>query len=145
MDVDVSIVGAQSTALVAGDLYGTVRYAIVLDGLPYYGTGAVLPSPYLSSTMGGTDISDVEKVYVDRKVGLPSQAFDSANGYNVPMVVNQAFRIPVKRDFTFYSTNAGFTQYKTKNRNIHLDFVSDSGVTPHPTFSMLARVFFSFV
>jgi hypothetical protein len=144
IDVDITIVGAQSTTLLAGDLYNTVRFAYVLDGRFYDGSGATAPSAYLTSITGGTNITDVIRVLRDEKISLSSTAYDSTNGYNVPRVVNKAFRLPVNRSFVFYSTNAGYSLWSTENCNILLDIVSDSSVTPHPSFSHNSRIFFTF-
>lgn len=144
IDVDLTVVGAQSTTLLSGDLYNTLRYAYVVDGKPYDGSGFTVPSAYLTSIVGGTNITDVIRVPRDEKISLSSTAYDSANGYNVPRVVNKAFRLPIDRSFVFYSTNPTYTSWSTENCSIFLDIVSDSSVTPHPTFSHNSRIFFTF-
>jgi len=144
IDVDITTVGAQATVLLSGDLYNTVRFAYVLDGRFYDGTGAVASSNYLTSITGGTNITDVVRVLHDERVSLSSTAFDSTNGYNVPRVVNKSFRCAVNRSFVFYSTNASYTSWSTEANDIVLNVVSDSSATPHPTFSHNTRIFFTF-
>lgn len=134
-------VGSQGTTLTAGDLYNTARFAVFEEGTPYDSTtfGGV---PYLTGVVGGTNITDVETVFMDNLVPLSSTAFDSSTGYNVPRAVTGIQKIPINRVFNFYSTTDVGVAWKSDRNNLLLDLVSDSSVSPHPFFSATARIFF---
>jgi hypothetical protein len=138
-------VGAQSNVLAAGDLYNTGRCAWYIEGTPFDGTGATSPVSYLTSVMGGTNITDVERVLHDEPIGLSSTAYDSANGYNVPRTICKRITVPVNKTFTFFSTTAAGVAWKTEMGNMLLDHVSDSTVAPHPSFSHNTRIFMKFL
>ncbi len=142
LEIDVTLVGSQSNVVVVGDLYNFMRFAYYIEGTPYDGTGASPPVSYLTGVIAGTNISDVQKVLVDSRVPLSVQAY--AGTQLVPQTANRTFRVPVNRSFVFYSTNAGYTQWRTEAGNLLLDVVSDSTVTPNPAFSHNTRIFFKF-
>lgn len=134
-------VGSQGTVLAAGDLYNTARFAVYEEGTPYDST-AFGGIPYLTGVVGGTNITDVENVFMDQLVPLSSTAFDSSSGYNVPRAVVGMHKIPVNRVYNFYSTSDTGAAWKSDRNNLLLDFVSDSAASPHPYFSATARIFF---
>jgi hypothetical protein len=138
-------IGAQSNVLAAGDLYNVGRCSWYIEGTPYDGTGAVVPVPYLTSVMGGTNITDVERVLYDEPTGLSSTGYDSANSYNIPRAIAKRMVMQIGRSFTFYSTTAAGAQWKTESGNLLLDVVSDSSVAPHPQFSHNTRLFLKFL
>jgi hypothetical protein len=145
MEIVYQFVGCQTNVLQPADLWNIARCAWYEEGTPYDGSGASSPISYLTATMGGTNITDVVKVFHDEPLGLSSTAFDPASGYNVPRTIAKRMNIPVNRQFTFYSLNTAGSQWKTESGNLLLDVVSDSGFTPHPTFSHNTRIFFKFL
>lgn len=142
IEVDITIVGSQSNVIVVGDLYNFVRFAYYVEGTPFDGTGITTPIGYLTGVISGTNINDVQKVYLDHRVPLSVQAY--AGTQLVPQTANRTYRIPINKSFVFYSTNAGYTQWRTEHGNMLLDVVSDSTVAPNPGFSHNTRIFFAF-
>lgn len=128
--------------VLVGDLYNFLRFAYYIEGTPYDGTGAILPTGYLTGQISGTNISDVSRVLLDHRVPLSVQAY--AGTQLVPATANRTFRIPVNKSFVFYSSNAAYTQWRTEHGNMLLDVVSDSTVSPNPAFSHNTRIFFRF-
>lgn len=142
LEVDVTIVGSQSNVVLVGDLYNFLRFAYYIEGTPYDGTGATPPVAYLTGQISGTNIQDVQRVLLDHRVALSVQAY--AGSQLVPATANRTFRIPVNQSFVFYSSNVGYTQWRSERGNMLLDAVSDSSVTPNPVFSHNTRIFFRF-
>jgi hypothetical protein len=142
LEVRIQMVGAQSTTLLSADLYNSIRYAIYMTG-KNFSSGSY---KYLNDTVTGGILDDIKRLYVDKVVSLPSQAFDSVNSYNVPQVVNLFNKIPIEQVFNFYSlTPSGTSTWDTEERDLLIDFVSDSSVTPHPLIQYNIRIFFSFL
>jgi hypothetical protein len=142
MELRVQIVGAQATAILPADLYNSVRYAVYKTGRNF----SDLSYAYLSGVVNHGILDDVTAIYVDETVSLPTQAFDATSGYNVPQVVNKFHRIPLNLMLDFYSlTAAGTGSWDTVKEDILIDRVSDSSITPHPSVSYNARIFFRFM
>jgi len=140
VEIRVLVTGAQSTTLLAGDLFNSLRYIM-------YKTGNspldAQPNP-LANTTEFLDLRDVTKVYLDKLVPLPTQAFDSANGYNVPQVIQQTFTCPLGLTLEWYSSDStGATGWDTRMNNLNVAFVSDSTVSPHPTIEFRQRMYYS--
>lgn len=140
LEVDITMVGSQSNVVLVGDLYNFIRFAYYVEGVPYDGTGLTSPTSYLTGVVSGTNIRDVDKVLCDQRRSLSVQAY--AGTQLVPQTVTFTMRIPIKRSFLFFSTNAGYTQWSTRQGNMLLDVVSDSSINPNPTFSHNTRIFF---
>lgn len=136
-------VGSQATTLLSGDLYNFARHALYEEGTPYDST-TFAGQPYLTGVISGTNITDVNHVFVDDIVPLASEALNSATGYNVPACAAGIKRIPINRSFVFYSTSDTGANWKTEKDNLLFDFVSDSSAPPHPDINMVFRVRFRF-
>jgi hypothetical protein len=143
IEMQLRYVGAQSNTLLSGDLFNSVRVTIFKTGDSYQS----IPITTLQGLNNGLDMRDVEKVYYDKIVDLPSTAFDSTNGYNVPCVKNHKFEIPLNFDLYCFSTNSVGTGgiFETKRNDIMIEITSDSSVIPHPQISYASRLYFSYM
>lgn len=143
MEADIEMIGSQSNTIAAADLFNQIRFAIWRAEAPVQQA----PNAYLTGVVTGPNITDVAHVYCDNTIPLPSQAFDSSSNYNVPMVRHMSLLIPVNHYFTFYSTTASGSgsAWHNEEGNIYLDVVSDSSVSPNPSFNFNIRVFFKFM
>lgn len=142
-EIDMELVGSQSNTLVAGDLYNSVRYAVTRNGKAYSDSNV----PYLTGVMTGTNLQDTQHVYIDQRVALPSQAFDTLTNYNVPMVIHRTHTIPVNRVLSCFSTNASGSgaAWDTTKEDYTMFLVSDSSVSPNPQVALTFRCFFTFM
>jgi len=141
MEVTISLVGSQSTTLAAGDLYNNVRLAIYHLGDNYNNS----ITNYLSGIVTGTNLHNVIRVYVDKCFALSSTAFDTLNNDNVPATKFVMLRKSLNTHLYPFSYNAAFTNWDTIMSNLVFNIVSDSSVTPNPTFSINVRVWFEFL
>jgi len=142
MDLHIRVIGSQSSTLVAGDLFNTIRCVVYKSGESFQGT----VQRVLNDLDTGLDNRDMEVEYCDKMIALPSQAFDTLTNYNVPDVKSFKFQIPLNFDLIAWSTTASGvgSAWDTKMFDIVLEHVSDSSVTPNPQISYLARTFFTF-
>jgi len=141
MDVRILATGAQSTTLLAGDLYNSIRLCVYKTGNSPLDTQ---PTP-LSNITEFLNLTDVTKVYVDRVIALPSQAFDSVNSYNVPQVVQQTFSVPLGFELDWFTNTAnGSDGWDTRKDGLDCSFVSDSTVSPHPNLEFRVRLYYSY-
>jgi len=139
--VRVLLTGAQSTTLLAGDLFNSIRYICYKTGNSALDTQ---PTP-LNNITEFLDLRDITKVYTDKLVPLPTQAFDSANGLNIPQVISHTFTIPLKTTLEWFSTDpTGATGWDTRMTNLLIAFISDSTVTPHPSIEFRQRMYYSY-
>lgn len=133
-------IGAQGTTLLAGDLYNSVRTIVYQSGSTYADTPDGLG--------GGVDQwynpSDVVKLHYDHTFHLPTQAYD-ASANNSPQVLGDQLFIPVNTRFDFFSLNSSGATWDTKKGDLLVIFVSDSGITPHPTVNISCRLYYDFV
>jgi hypothetical protein len=136
------VVGCQSSTLAAGDIYNTMRVAVVRTGFNY---SAVNPL-YLNSVVIGSNLNTVQHVYFDKTFDLPSLAFSTGN-YNSPSVVTGLATYNINRYLTVYSGNAtgSGVAWDTDSQDYVINCVSDSTLTPHPTLEYSARFFFEYV
>jgi len=135
------VVGAQSNTLLAGDLYNSVRVIVNKFGSSYADT----PNPIGGGLDNWFDTGDVKTILHDETHALPSQAFDSVNTYNVPQVIQRQCYLPVNQRYDWFSTNNPPTLWDTKYGDIFLHFISDSGVSPHPSITWCARVYYDLI
>jgi hypothetical protein len=139
--IDFSLVftGAQATTLLAGDLINSIRYTIFKIG----SKAATAPVTVITDINNFCSMDTLLKQYLDTVVPLPTQAFDSANGYNVPLVVRHQFRLYLNDILDWYTQDgSGSTNWDTKRNNLVFQCVSDSTVTPHPTIGITSRVYY---
>lgn len=141
IDLRAVFTGAQSTTLLAGDLFNSIRHVLYLTGNSPLD---VQPTP-LTNLTEFLDVRDVVKVYTDQVIPLPTQAFDTVNQYNVPQVVQRTYRLKVNRQFTWWTSDpSGASGWDTREGNINCSFISDSTVSPHPTVEYRLRVYYSY-
>lgn len=133
--------GAQSNVLLAGDLFNSVRVTFNSYGSSYADT----PTQIGGGVDNWFDTSDLRKMLHDETHCLPSQAYDSSTNYNVPQVVARQAYLPVNQRFDWFSTNSPPTVWDTKAGDIFLAFVSDSGLSPHPSISWAVRVYYDLI
>ncbi len=133
------VVGAQSNSLLSGDLYNSVRFILYLSGFKYSDS----PAATLTSVDAFPNLAYVSKVFYDKQYSLPSQAFDSANGYNVPQVISDLRHIPLNVDLDLYTeNNSGTSGWDTRFGDLCFEVVSDSSATPHPNISSYFRIYY---
>ncbi len=134
------VVGAQANSLLSGDLYNTVRFVLYDTSVRYLSSN----SSIISDVDGFPDTADVNKVLYDVQYSLPSQAFDSATGYNVPQVLSDEKTFQLNRKLVCWTNaNAGTSGWNTREGDILFDVVSDSSAAPHPTISIYFRIYYS--
>lgn len=139
-DIRVLSTGAQSNALLAGDLYNSIRYVMYLTGNSVLD---VQPSP-MSNLTEFLSLQDIERVYTDKLVPLPSQAFDTSNNYNVPQVTQRTFTIPMNLTLDWFTSDAtGATGWDTRKYNVLMQTLSDSTVSPHPSIEFRVRLYYA--
>jgi hypothetical protein len=139
--VKLRAIGAQGTSLLYGDLYNSIRVTLYISG----STLADTPD----SVGGGTDLiinpTDVTRLLLDHTFDLPSTAFDSSNGYNVPNVKSHYVYIPINTRFDFFSTNSTPNSWDTRKGNLIFTYISDSSATPHPQINAAIRMYYDFI
>lgn len=135
-------VGAVSNAVLAADLYNTVRVALHLSGTDYSSTGA----DYLTGTTTGTNITDCKRIYFDRTVALPSQAYDTTITTPTPQVVTWEVYFDPNLSIDCFSTNAtgAGAAWDTNGLDLDLEFVSDSSISPHPSVLGTMRLIYEY-
>jgi len=135
------VVGAQANILASGDLFNSSRQIIWESGASYQDTtlaiGTGLDNWY--------DNSDIVRIHHDHVANLPSQAYNTSSGFNVPNVVVVEKYLPINRRYDWFSTNNPPTVWDTKKGDILLNFISDSGVVPHPTIWVSIRIYYDFI
>jgi hypothetical protein len=134
-------IGAQGTSLLYGDLFNSLRLILYISGSTLIDTPDALG--------GGVDTHfnplDVSRLLMDHQFDLPSTAFDSASGYNVPNVKSQYIYIPINQRFDFFSTGSSGSNWDTRKNNLVLGYVSDSTATPHPQFDCYVRMYYDLI
>jgi len=137
-----SMVGAESNAVLAADLYNTLRVALIVTGNSYLNT----PAQYLTGTMSPTSVVDVKGVYFDKSFSLPSQAYDTTITTPTPQVLNWEGCFDPGLMLVCYSTTAaGTATWDTEERDLGLQVISDSTAVPHPSIQGTFRFFFRYV
>lgn len=140
VDFRVLLTGAQSTTLLAGDLFNSVRMIMYKTGNSPLDTQ---PSP-LANLTEFIDFRNVQKVYVDKLYPLPTQAFDSVNSYNVPQVIQSSFSMKLGSTLEWFTSDStGATGWDTRQTSFNVAFVSDSSVSPHPSIEFRQRMYYS--
>jgi len=136
-------IGAVSNAVLAADLYNTVRISMGLSGINY----SVTSVPYLNGTTAGTNLVNTKRVFFDHTVSLPSQAYDSSITTPTPQVRNWEIYFEPNLRFDTFSTNASGSgaAWDTDGFDLPVDYVSDSSVSPHPTISGTIRFIYDYV
>jgi len=142
-EVRAQFVGAVSNAVLAADLYNTVRMALYVSKNEYSNTNAA----YFNGVIAGTSTIDVGGVYFDKTVSLPSQAYDTTITTPTPQVINWEVSFDPSLTLTCFSTTAtgSGTAWDTEEKNVTLSMISDSSVAPHPTVSGTLRFFFTYL
>jgi hypothetical protein len=131
-----NIVGSEGTTIANGDLFNRVRF-LVFRTNESYGEAVNITAPTIDSVL---DVSDIKDIYYDEVTNLQSSAFTST-GFNVPGLRTIQGVIDLDDILEVYS-NIGGTQWFSKNYNYVFGYVSDSSVTPNPTFSGSTRIWF---
>lgn len=137
------IAGAVSNAVVQADLYNTFRVAFHLSGTDYTDLG----TDYLTSVAGGTNLTDVKRIYFDKTFSLPSQAYDTTITTPTPQIRNwEGFFEPnlMLDCFSTTATGAG-APWNTNGLDLDLEAVSDSSLAPHPFFQGNVRLIFEYI
>jgi hypothetical protein len=137
MDVRVQAVGSQGTALIAADLFNTVRAMIFVSPTNYQ---AATPNA-LVDTIRHPLTNNIAKVVCDETFLTWTAAFDSAD-LNSPTHVARQFSCPVGMTVDCITNNTR-TTWDTKAGDLVLNWVSDSTLTPHPQFLIACRIHFS--
>lgn len=135
------ITGAQSNALLAGDLFNYLRIAFYLTGSAYTDS----TEQYLGNgVVGGTDIDDISKVFYDKTFTLSSTMYNSTTAFNTPATRTICMAMDCGLAFDVYSTTATGTggPWNTVRNKILCDLVSDSTVVPHPQVNVSFRFFY---
>jgi len=141
IDFSITFSGAQSTTLLAGDLFNSIRFCIVKVGTK----ASASVAPVLPSLTNFPELEFVDKLYIDNIVPLPTQAFDTANGYNVPQVIRKQFRLILGEQLDWYTeTGSGLSNWDTKKNAFAIQFISNSSVSPHPTIDLQWRLYYKF-
>jgi hypothetical protein len=142
VEVRMVVVGAQSNAVLAADLYNTLRTALYKTRINY-GDSSIA---YLTTVLGGTNLQDIEKIHADRTFSLPSQAYDATITTPTPQVLNWDFMFKPNMVLDCYSTNAtgSGAAWDTNGFDLMFDHVSDSTVAPHPTIGFTLRLCYSY-
>lgn len=144
VEIRMTFIGAVSNAVLAADLYNTLRVAVYRTGIDY----AVASIPYLTGITSGAEVRNVERVYLDHTVSLPSQAYDTTITTPTPQVRNwEVFFEPNDLVLDTYSTNAtGIgAAWDTNGRDLMIDFVSDSAIAPNPTLLGNVRLVYAYI
>lgn len=141
IEIRIRAVGSQSNALVPADLYNIARTVVFETNE----SSSVTPSNPLVSCDGPLNFLDTDYIHYDQIFQLETQAFDSGN-FNVPENWIDTYVIPINRTMKFFSpVAAGTSGWVTKDKAFWYTHVSDSSVTPHPSISTTARLYFNYV
>jgi hypothetical protein len=136
-------VSAQSNAILSADIYNTTRVAIVQSGVDFINTNNL----YLTGVLSGTDKSQTTKVFMDKISKMETQAWNQSSGYNSPGV--QITRRNIKLNITLKcnstNTSGQGANWITNGKDLILNWVSDSTITPHPTIDFNLRVYFKYL
>jgi len=140
VDVRVQIVGSQSNALAAGDFFNFTRIAFWISGKPYQ-TGSQGP---LLDTHQHVNYPIIERLLADKTYSIHSAAFDSSD-YNVPGTLTEQFTIPVNQVYDCYGDTSTSATWGTRDRDLNVQLISDSAVTPHPSITLSMRVWYKLI
>jgi len=139
LEVLLNFLGSQSNAIVAGDLYNRIRLCVVWSKSPY------LTAPTVNALTLDTllDRRDLDLVFIDEVINLPSTAFDAVISTNVPncKTVKRTFDLNILPEHQVYSTGGGAT-WNSRSGTFRLYVVSDSSVAPNPIISGQTRLYY---
>lgn len=136
------LIGAQSNAVLAADLFNNLRCSLRSTGVSYLDASNL----YLTGVATGTNLTNTKEVYWDKTFTLPSQAYDTTITTPTPQVrswdayCHPNLMLPV---FSTTASGAGAT-WDTDSMNLELEYVSDSAVAPHPTMEGTMRLFLEY-
>jgi len=138
-ELRLNLVGSQSNVLASGDLYSRVRVMVIWTKSPYLANYTI----NTFSIDSQADRRDGDVIFYDKVINLPSTAYDSANGYNVPGCRTLDINLPLWRlpHCDFFSAQSN-TVFDTREGSFYLYMCSDSSVAPHPTVSGSSRIYF---
>jgi len=134
----VRALGSQSNTLAASDLYNTIRTLLFWSGKSYSQSSV---NPLVGGFDNWPNLVDVEKVYVDNKFLLSDQSFSTVNNYNAPQMGQYRCIVPVNREITCISNDAGST-WDTQEGDLIIAYSSDSNIPPNPGLSFNIRVIY---
>lgn len=136
------MVGAVSNAVLAADLYNTARISCYLTGVDY----SFANVPYLTGVTTGSNLVDTKRVYFDKTMSLPSQAYDATITTPTPQVKDWAVYWEPNLVLDCFSSNAtgAGAAWDTNGLDLMIDHVSDSTLLPHPTLAGNFRIIFEF-
>lgn len=139
LEVRLNITGSQANTLLAGDLYSRVRVLCFWTKTPYREV------PQLNSIHPANllDRRDVDKLFYDEVINLPTLAFDTVSGFNSPDIRTVDLTIPLSSlPVHEVFSKANGTEWDSRVGSFYLMLVSDSSVLPHPSVDGMARLYF---
>jgi hypothetical protein len=142
MEIRVIVIGAQSNAVLAADLFNNLRVALRSTGVSYLDAS----NSYLTGVSTGTNLTNTQNVYFDKNWTLPSQAYDTTITTPTPQVRSWEAYCQPNLMLDVLSTTASGTgaTWDTDGMNLELEYVSDSSVAPHPTLEGTLRFFIEY-
>lgn len=143
IEMRVWLVGSQTTAIAAGDLYNRVRLALYKVGAAYTDS----TEQYLANGFSaGTSINDVRQVYVDHTWSLSARASLTTTGAIIPATASTSWTVTMAQPFSIYSTDStgSGSLWNTTQEALRCDVVSDSALSPNPEVQLDFRFFFRF-
>lgn len=139
MEVRVHVINSQSNALVAGDMFNTVRWMAFVTPSSY---ASGVPN-ILIDTIRQPITNNIAKILCDETFATHVAAFDSSDLAS-PTHEVRSFSCPVNLMIDCITNNTR-TTWDTKAGNLALNIVSDSSVTPHPQITYSIRTHFKFM
>lgn len=88
------------------------------------------------------DTAVVSDMYFDKKIFISRRPITGSGSDSAPGNHTFTKRIPIHRTFKFINNSAGATVSETESGSIKLERISDSVVSPHPTFSGYIRFYY---
>jgi hypothetical protein len=143
MLVKFSCTGSEGGVISAADLFNKLRANIVWTDNSFSDTTTVTS---LIDVNKFEDFHDYEEVLARWDFDLPSVSYDTSDSVNVPMVRHWTGEIPLNKMIECYSNvPAGTSGWDTKSGNMFFGVVSDSAVSPNPSYQIDARIFYDIV
>lgn len=137
--LSVNAKSSESAPALAADLFNRLRALLYWTGETFQSTNNFA----LTSVDSWPSMLDVEEVLADLQFDLPNVTYNTNDSYSVPMVRTYRCYIPINRVLDCYSgSSTGTANWETRQGDLIFESVSDSLLSPNPTVSLSARVFY---
>lgn len=140
MEFTFYLVGSQGNLVLGSDVYNTIRLAVFDTKVNY----TTLSVDYLTGVLTGTNLQETNHVYHDQIYPLMTQAWSPASDTS-PGVKSGRLLVRLNKIVDCFSIDSAGTTWDTNGYDLILNVVSDSSITPHPSYTVHSRIWFDWM